>query len=174
MEHDPIILSYCAGVLDADGSFAIHTRDYRASRGGEGNVYHQSRIQIKQVQREAIDLLYFTFGGRPPRITPPTAVHGKPLFYWHLSSVKAAEVCKLLLPFLRLKKRQAELLIEMQDNILATKCIKGEPRPARSPWGHIVNYRWKCLSPETLAQRRKIYDECRSLNDSRYPMGRRQ
>ena len=115
MKHNKTILAYLAGVLDGDGSFCIHLKRQRICKPTRPDkiTSFTAKIQIKQVQPEAIELIHETFGGIIPRMVKPSAKNGKPLWFWEISGSRAAEVSNLLIPYLRLKKRQAEILIEL-------------------------------------------------------------
>jgi len=57
-------LAYLAGIMDADGYFTIKKSTYgmRVIKNCKNPCYFE-RTGIKQVQREAIDLIHNNFGG---------------------------------------------------------------------------------------------------------------
>lgn len=162
---ETLVLAYLAGLLDADGAFCIHL-----TKGASGELtIFSPLIQLKQVQREGADLLFATFGGPKVTIKKASAENGKPLFYWRLQGPQAVEAARRLLPFLRLKQRQAELLIALGEEIERDRGHLGAPRLARTKWGTTTMRRYRATSPGSLARRKAIVREIRQLNDSRRP-----
>jgi hypothetical protein len=160
-------LAYLAGILDADGSFSIHCQFPRGARKARGNPTLLPMIQIKQVQLEAIALLAEIFGGSIRQVRA-SSKNGKSLFYWRVESQNAVVVTKALLPFMRLKKRQAELLVELQAEI-DKKLYCRVPATGRNRWGKITTTHYRRVAPDSMRRRLAILDESRKLNDSRYP-----
>lgn len=108
-----IDLAYAAGVVDSDGYIGVHRSDYaKRVRKDAGQVVYIPRVQVKQVTLEAVDLLHSLFGGHRYD-GKPTAKRGKPLLVWAVHSRMAGVVCEALLPYLRIKRRQAENAIEV-------------------------------------------------------------
>jgi hypothetical protein len=66
------------------------------------------------VERGALELLAATFGGKIGREKRQDASR-RPLFVWHVSDKKAGEICRILLPYLRVKRAQADLLIRHRE-----------------------------------------------------------
>lgn len=99
-------LAYLAGVIDSDGCITIKRR--RVKTAAQWNM--QAVIFVRQVSDEAITLLHSTFGGRV-RSHPSSTPGGRPLFHWEVERVKAAAAARKLLPYLRIKSRQARILI---------------------------------------------------------------
>src|ERR1035437_2085854 len=108
-------ISYLAGFMDGEGTITLK----RIKR--KGLVYHQPYISCAQVIKgiKALDLLKDTFGGsfytyRQKGMRSDTV-------QWVVASQKALECAKQLLPYLILKKKQAELLISFYDLERTTK-----------------------------------------------------
>lgn len=137
------LLAYLAGCMDSDGSFMIR-RDQRAMRQKSRTPTHVAMIALRQVTPQVPELLHETFGGHLG-ITRPTAMNGRVLIGWHTTATKAAVACHLLLPYLRIKASQAELLIALQER---KGCLGFG---VRTP-------------PDELAARDEIYDQVRALN----------
>ena len=123
-----ITLAYLAGVLDSDGTIGIKRNTYavRVIRDSEQPTYSE-RIHIRQVEPHALNLFSDTFGGRLG-ITKPSAAHARPLYYWGQTDRKAANTLLALLPYLRIKKAQAE-------NCLALRVVKEQSKIARMARG---------------------------------------
>lgn len=94
--------AYIAGCLDCDGTFYL-----KEHRPGEST---HPRVWLGQVTKSVPDWLYDKFGGchyilyrDPPR---------RNMNMWSVTDSKAVAICIICLPYLRIKKRRAEILIE--------------------------------------------------------------
>jgi hypothetical protein len=121
---DPLVLAYLAGVIDSDGTIGIKRSTYAMRvRGDAGSPMYSERIHIRQVERAALDLFAATFGGSVTTARASTP-NGRPLFVWGQTDRKAARALDALLPYLRIKRTQAE-------NCLALRAVKVESASAR-------------------------------------------
>lgn len=116
-------LAYCAGVIDSDGTIGVKMSTYAMRHGNGGQPNYSERICVKQVEPQAVDLLTSMFGGSR-YITKPSAKKGRALFTWQVTDRQAAEALVALLPFLRIKRPQAE-------NCLLLRKIKEASKIAR-------------------------------------------
>lgn len=131
---DASLVAYAAGLVDSDGAIGIRRRRSAGARTGHGAVYW-SRIRIKQVDREGLDLLVGLFGGRI-HVVKAAKESRKPSYLWELTHERAAAACLVLLPYLQIKADQAALAVECVKVIAAGKrrrvhvphaVIPGEP-----------------------------------------------
>lgn len=108
-------LAYLAGIIDADGTIGIKKNSYamRVVKDCEQATYSE-RVCVRQVEPEAVNLLHRLFGGSH-RIDDPNAKRGKPLFSWQVTDIKAANLLRLLLPYFRIKKKQAENCLDLRS-----------------------------------------------------------
>ena len=106
-----IDLAYIAGIVDGEGYVGIKKATVRKDCQTPG--YH-ARVQIRMVDEEAIQFIASALGGwyYPEK---PHSEKGKPLFCYQASDKKAEEVLKILLPYLRIKKRQALNVLELRN-----------------------------------------------------------
>lgn len=97
--------AYAAGIMDGDGSIQI--QDKRSSGSGHRMIVYLSGCDDRphQVLRER-------WGGATTCSTTRT---GRPYFRWHLLSSNAVKFLKDILPYLLVKKEQAELAIVFQS-----------------------------------------------------------
>ncbi len=159
----PTTLAYLAGIMDADGCFAM----YRYPRRNQGRSGIYTFVSIKQTQPEAVTLLSETFGGKV-RLVKASAKGGKPLFFWRLDSQKAALVALTLLPYLRLKKRQAEIVCAMQEEIHTQRHRQLGPLQDAQYSSGTRKVRRYMISDVSMERRLAFLHEIRQLNDSRY------
>lgn len=110
--YEPEILAYLAGCLDSDGFFTIR-RDTRSMKAKSRTPTHVAMVGLRQVTPQVPSLLQQTFGGHIS-ITRSTASNGRDLIGWVVTARAAMTVCELLLPHLRIKPRQAQILIDLQ------------------------------------------------------------
>ena len=102
-------LPYLAGITDAEGCFSIN-KLYRADTP---SPIYQARLTIAMIDPEPLQLALKVLqqGSFNPRTMLKS---GKP-YYKYIAASKAAEVAtQLLLPYLQVKKKQAELLLEFR------------------------------------------------------------
>lgn len=142
-------LAYLAGAMDADGFFSIRSHTIR------GSTTYSEFIGLGQVSDVVPNMLRDTFGGtvRQRQRDPKW----KPFFYWVASNRNAASASKTLLPHLRLKRRQAELICELRES---KELPTAQRRAVR------VGVRGTKTNPAVVAQRESIYAEVKALNRS--------
>lgn len=112
---DTHTLAYLAGCMDSDGSFGIKRSTYHMRvRGDATQATYSERIDLRQVTPQVPHLLKETFGGYVLAEKPGTS-NSKPGFAYHATDLNASKACALLLPYLRIKQRQAEIILELRE-----------------------------------------------------------
>src|SRR5216683_4835898 len=107
---DQLTLAYLAGIIDGEGSIGISwTRPSARNPHGAWTGY----INCSMTDEEPIRLLYETFGGYLGT-QKPKLLHWRLKYIWSMTSTKACITLNLLLPYLRIKKRQALLCFKLQ------------------------------------------------------------
>lgn len=113
-------LAYLAGVIDSDGCISIRKSTYQRRNGIDGttNPVYSSRVSLKQVTRACPELLLEVFGGAKTRINQikGQTQNSKPLWKFDVTNRIASNVCEALLPYLRVKHRQAECCLELRES----------------------------------------------------------
>ena len=143
------IYAYLAGAIDADGFFTIQVSRPSPSRiDGRRTVYYTPKVGFSEIHPIIPDLLHQTFGGWRGMHTPKNPAH-RPWHIWQATNALAADVARHLLPHLRLKRRQAELIIELQERITSYR-----------PKGRSV-------SEEEATERHRLYVALTQLNKPR-------
>jgi hypothetical protein len=87
-----------------------------------------------------------------------------------LSGAKAVAVCHALLPFLCLKRRQAEILIAVHEEITRERYKELGPSQDAFYTTGKRRVRRYMISDTSMARRRAWLEEIRLLNDTRYPV----
>ena len=103
-------LAYCAGVVDSDGSIGISKRTLLTLQGCAYCVYGEV-VSVGQVEIEAINLLWTAFEGSIRKSHKPP---NREFYRWCVTNKKAEACLKLLLPYLRIKKAQAENCLQFR------------------------------------------------------------
>jgi excisionase family DNA binding protein len=118
-----LVLAYAAGVIDSDGYIGVKCAPS-----------YSARVMVKQVTPQAIELLHELFGGWRSAMAP-SAKRGRPLFTWEVHSAAAGRACEALMPYLRIKRPQAENAIQAcrinaepkRRRFVLPEIIEGEP-----------------------------------------------
>lgn len=98
---------YAAGTIDSDGYIGI-TR----TRRKRGYTAYIARVQVHQVDRQAVDLLSEMFGGKVLFRHAPSHLNRRPTWSWSRGGKSAVQVCDALLPYFRIKQAQALIVIK--------------------------------------------------------------
>lgn len=144
MQPTKLQLAWAAGFVDGEGYIGL-TRNFDKVRG-----YYSYRIQIEaaQVIRTPINLLHNLFGrGRVGFGSNPKRGY----WYWRTFGIDAIRVAEALLPYLIVKRRQAEYLLEYEHT---TRQQDGLGR-------------YRTLPAELVARRAAIWTACVELNGGR-------
>ena len=143
VDSDLLGWAWLAGLLDGDGYLTILPRTtYSTLRS------FRATIMISMTTREPLDkAVLVTKVGRVLQQKTPTKT-GKPIYTWRIEAQQAGEACKRLLPYLTLKKPQAELIILLCENQSHDKSKT-------------------TVSPEDLQLRYSLADRIKLLHDRR-------
>ena len=142
-------LCYLAGAMDADGFLSMRTHTIR------GSTTYSEFVGLGQVSDAIPNMLQSLFGGtvrqrnRDPK--------WKTFYYWVASNKAAAFAAKTLLPFLILKRRQAEIICELR---------KSKQLPARKRRGIRIGVRATKTNPAVVEHRARLFLEIKGLNKS--------
>jgi hypothetical protein len=142
-------LAYLAGLIDGEGCIGLHIATNNPQR--RINPRFQCSLVVTNTHKELLEQLQAVFGGNIfPR--KKQKEHHKQCWKWDAQDLGAYEVCKAVLPYLVIKRRQAEAVVKFYDEM--------GPRPRGMG---------ASLTREEVQRRMDLYELCRSLNDSRHP-----
>lgn len=153
---DKATLAYLAGAIDSDGTIGVKRSTYAMRKTKDCNQpTYSERLALRQVTPHVVDLLHETFGGAV-YMTKPSTPRGRPLHSWQITDMKAAACLRALLPYLRVKQRQAH-------NALALRKIKDASKTARVAVGrgHVGA---AARPPRFSDQMQRLYERAKSLN----------
>lgn len=161
------ILAYLAGVMDSDGSIGIRKDTYQMRvRRDQSVPSYYPRICVGQITPQAIALFKQTFGGIVC-VSHRRKQNRHPLLRWEMRHKRATAVVQALLPFMRIKRKQAMLVIrltKLQEN------PRMRPTKVRSltRWGRPADFMRLRRSPSFMNRLERLYLKMRSLNDTRF------
>lgn len=143
-------LAYMAGIMDGEGTFYIG--NYSGNRKN-GDKHYQTVIAICSTDKCLIDWLYATFEGSTRQYTPNQMAKNcrKQVYRWQATSNRLLHICEEILPYLVIKKRQCEIMIEIRKTYNDLHNIKGRQ--------HVQN-----LPKGILELRQTLMDELRLLH----------
>ena len=152
----PTDLAYAAGVIDGEGCLGIYPRKSR--RDG---VY-TSIIKVEMCETECLDFLQELFGGHRTAHRPKAYPKHRILHQWAVSATLASDCAELILPYLRIKRKQAENIIAIH---LITKQIRANTSLQRKTRNGFMGDKGQfALDPVLASSGREIYLAQRLLN----------
>lgn len=104
-------LAYIAGIFDGEGYVGIQS-DGKKAKHGKRNL--RLRVAVSSTDEWLCQYLKFAIGGGVIKLRRASETL-KPCWQWEISYRQAGDFLKLILPYLHLKKPQAELAIKFQD-----------------------------------------------------------
>ena len=153
-------LAYIAGILDGEGYIGIKKTTTR--RNGRVNPQYQERVQVRMVDKGAIEFLADMLGGNYYK-EKPSSTNGRPLYCYQTSDLQAVTILKKVLPYLRVKNRNALAVLELRKRKECPHKIATQGQWV-DRWGRdTVFTRWR-HSPIEIEEREKLYQHCKSLN----------
>jgi hypothetical protein len=147
-------IAYLAGIIDGEGSIYIGNF---SSNPKTGTLHYQTNMEVTNTDKGLVDWLIKNFGGRvniyTAKQTPKNS--RKAVYRWIASGELLTHLCHLLLPYVIIKKRQCEIMIEMRKTFDRTKVTKGK-------------YGVQPVPQDVLDLRKSYFDEMRSLHCRNY------
>ena len=142
------LYAYLAGAIDTHGRISI-TRDHGYRRGNRQITYYSAAITLSDSDPVLPDLLQATFPARRLQYEAKNRSH-REWHMWEAVGPSAQEPLIRLLPYLRIRRRQAELALSLITLMQSDKA--GSARP---------------LPEEQQQARHLLYEQVTSLNASR-------
>lgn len=152
--NSEIFHAYCAGAIDSDGWISIY-RSHRTvgKRYAHKPTYFCAKLGFTNTSRIVPDLLKAAFGGSFYRYDRSP---NKDMFVWEVDGKKAIIFITAILPYLQMKRRQAELALQL---IRIIQEQYAEIKRTQKPPYHITE--------EMNEKRKAIWEECSKLNNPR-------
>jgi hypothetical protein len=128
--------AYLAGIIDGEGTITPVV-------AGKRYEYPDVRIAVYGTDQRLLDWIKFRFGGRTSAFQRKECPTHKAMLTWVVTTHRCRAIIEAVLPYLVIKRRQAELLIEFDS-------LRGRPGVR--------------LDEKTIQRRQEIIDELRLLN----------
>ena len=151
--YEPLILAYLAGIIDGEGSLCIY-RVNPATYNRYQTPNFRSVLNISNTKKELFDWIKYHFGNlnkskkHKRSIFKKNSTHERWIYEWVVQGHRLVDICTQVLPYLVLKRRQCELILEFRKTYENQKGCG-----AHSP-----------LNPEIIAIREDIRVEMCRLN----------
>ena len=113
---------YFAGFFDADGTVTIEKYTYKRDyvHGPKaGKLRYAIKVQVGNVYRPVCQMYHERYGGSLYVRKTKSKTH-RPIWVWHVNSLKAVAFLEDVVPYLTVKKRQAELALEFNTHMRKT------------------------------------------------------
>jgi len=104
-------LAYMAGIVDGEGYISLARRNSKRNKNG---IRYDIQIGVTNTNKWLLETFRFTFGGsisKKKKGYEKSLPSSQDCFNWQASNQQALITVKALLPYLRLKRPQAELAI---------------------------------------------------------------
>ena len=105
-------LAYTAGIIDGEGCIGIYSSNALARKRKRRLILE---VSVTNTNEWLINWIYFNFRGCIYK-KRMLARHYKQVYLWSASSLQAKTLLELLLPYLRIKKPQAEIALQFQSH----------------------------------------------------------
>lgn len=147
MEDVKLTLAYLAGIIDGEGSIMIVRAKHEAfmKQYDRNYPYYLPCVRVGMIDKEPIQLIcdVMNMGEVENEVSYQNK---RPMFRWRVTNrEQCAEVINRLLPYLRVKKPQALLMLDFIKNF--KRC-----------------HRYNPMTPEIEAERHNYWVQMRTLN----------
>lgn len=137
-------LIYMAALVDGEGT--ITARQTTSPVTGREAIH--CRVIVANSYAPLMTWLSDAFGGKLSEPRTTRSIKHKPVMTWYVGSSEAIRLCVRLLPYLKVKRRQAEIVIAL----------------GKLSYTYVPGQRGRFVSPEIRASRAPLLDEIRALN----------
>ena len=115
--------AYLAGIIDGEGCFNVQ-RAFK--KHPTHSIQHSGVLDIYQSNRSFLESLQILWGGLGSICSHKVgSLSNKTCFRWAITSKQLARILPHVIPYLRIKKNQAEALVEL-DKTKRARGIRGE------------------------------------------------
>jgi len=152
-EPTPETLAYLAGVLDSDGHIGIYLPGPK-KQYPNGRTTPAPKVEARQVESAAVLLFYDLFGGSLC-LEYSRGSKRRAMLIWQAKTSDARRVLRALYPYARIKRRQYEIVFELEQlkEQNPPKLIETEVRAStqRGRWGNTI-------TRPARVEKRNMYD----------------
>lgn len=125
-EYAPTKLAYLAAIIDGEGTLFIGNYGNKDKIRGTG--FFQTIIAVTTTDNCLTDWLFENFGGWKSEYTPRQRAQKckGPVYSWKCTGERLTHLCELILPYLVIKGKQAEILLEMRKTYFCSEYQPGK------------------------------------------------
>ena len=147
-------IAYLAGIIDGEGTMYIGNFSKNPKTGLPN---YQTQMEVVNTEKKLIEWLAQTFGGKCANRTREQipGKSRKEVFIWRCSGDRLTHLCEILKPYLIIKRRQVDIMLEMRATYDRQSYQKGKQGTQQLPI-------------EVLHLRQKLMDEMRALHNRTY------
>lgn len=142
--YNPLHVAYLAGIIDGEGCIHI---GYYFNKSVNRSTYHTS-IEVTSTDMPLIEWLETNFGGKSSiytfKQTPKNS--RKKVFRWKITGDALTYICRLILPYIIIKKPQIEIMIKMRETFYDQHEPKKGQQGMQSISQELINYRHSLIS----------------------------
>jgi hypothetical protein len=143
VQADAITSAYAAGFLDGEGNISIGKSCQARNRE---RIYYSLNVCVANTNLQVLQRLQKTYGGTICKRKDYRHLNRKDGYRWRVTSWDAVAFLKELLPFLIVKRQQAELALQFQQTVRHT------------------GNRWRLAPLPERLHRETLYEEMKKLN----------
>lgn len=151
------LAAYLAGLMDGDGNISIARQRYG---GKDKSPHYRLCAVINMTHRETVQWINLTIPGSLYSIQSKFDYRGswnrKPIHRWSIWGQRAVWFISQIAPYMRVRKKQAQLAILFQSS------IKSGRKTNEKGKGKFV-----CLAENELSKREKFYWQMRECNSGK-------
>ena len=118
--------AYIAGFIDADGSVAIEQHS-----NANGTPRYAVKLYITNADRDIMDWLVANLHGSVYLTNRNAPKHHKTMWRWVIQGKQAAPILRQVTPYLRVKKKRAELALRFAATITGGQRVSDEHKRLR-------------------------------------------
>lgn len=148
-------LAYAAGIIDGEGCIGIWKR--KLKQNGKEYPYRSLSVSVAMTEQWVPTWLQFAFGGSVIYFKAKQENHN-PYWQWNITSNKALEFLRLILPYLKIKRPHAELGISFQSSAFRGSCRKTDAQKAIEEAQSILSQGFNRNEMRANASKRKHKD----------------
>lgn len=164
---DETVYAYLAGIIDGEGYIGISIMHPSAASKMTATTY-KARLSIQMADLEALELFCEAFRSTSPRYAGAPLKHQhRQIYVVDLVGQAIGPILQRLLPYLRVKRRQAVLVLEFLELQTHPRRHRTKPIHTTQNQGQHTGKAWTRwgLSDEYVAQCEAMYLECKTYTE---------
>lgn len=158
--ENQLIYAYLAGTIDADGCITVQRVKKLSKRCKRLSTYYIIKIALNETSPVVPTLLKETFGGQLYTHQPANQSH-KRWYIWQVTNQLAISAIRLLMPYLRLKKEQAEIAVKfgavLEEQWLEIRSTQKPPYRITDEHNAVRHSFWAVVTKLNAPRNRRVH-----------------